>query len=96
MTTFWENVGIEPLTAHPPASLLFAAYQDHTDPCLLPGLVLNPKGRYNNNETQLEVKHRSGKRKKSKEREKTVVMNSPKILRCDLLLKINRLCTTIQ
>lgn len=49
MTTFVESVETEPLRGHPPASLLFSASQGHTDLCLLPGLALNPKGRYNNN-----------------------------------------------
>lgn len=49
MTTFVESVGPEPQRGHPPAALLFSASQDHTDLYLLPGLVQNPKGRYNKN-----------------------------------------------
>lgn len=45
MTTFVESAGTGPERGHPPASPLFSASQAHRGLCLLPELVLNPKGR---------------------------------------------------
>lgn len=84
MTTFVESVGTEPPRDHPPASLLFSASQGHTDLCLLPGLVLNPKGHCNKNWRPLEDKNHT----KTRQNRKTKVTKySPKILCCDLLFK---------
>lgn len=81
MTTCVGSVEKEPPRGHPPASRPFSASPGHTGLCLPPGLVLNPKGRY---DTNFNVKKKSHQ-KLAVRIEKAE--HSPKVLCGDLLLE---------